>query len=93
MKNLDENDLKVLFKALGQILHNQDKINKYFGINKHDYDWGYEDTETEDLSHECFVIAQEYKDIIEEWDQERRKEYERCGDDPMIDFLMEVIPT
>ncbi|MFQ7518272.1 MAG: hypothetical protein ACLRMG_00925 [Clostridium sp.] len=93
MKNLDENDLKVLFKALGQILHNQDKINKHFGINKHDYDWGYEDTETEDLSHECFVIAQEYKDIIEEWDQERRKEYERCGDDPMIDFLMEVIPT
>lgn len=62
-------------------------------LNKTNEDWGYEDTETEDLSHECFVIAQEYKDIIEEWDQERRKEYERCGDDPMIDFLMEVIPT
>ena len=37
MRNLDENDLKVLFESLGQILHNQDKINKHFGINKHDY--------------------------------------------------------
>lgn len=41
MRNLDENDLKVLFESLGQILHNQDKINKHFGINKHDCDWGY----------------------------------------------------
>ena len=32
MKKLDENDLKVLFESLGQILHNQDKINKHFGI-------------------------------------------------------------
>ena len=64
MRNLDENDLKVLFESLGQILHNQDKINKHFGINKHDCDWGYEDTKTEDLSQECFVITQDYKDYI-----------------------------
>lgn len=86
MKNIDEYDLKTLFEAFGQILYNQDKINKHFGINKHDYDWGYEDTKTESLAQECFVIAQNYKDIIEEQEEERRKEYNYCGDDPMIDF-------
>ena len=35
MRNLDENDLKVLFESLGQILHNQDKINK--GVVKSSY--------------------------------------------------------
>ena len=28
MRNLDENDLKVLFESLGQILHNQDNIDE-----------------------------------------------------------------
>ena len=79
MRNLDENDLKVLFESLGQILHNQDKINKHFGINKHDCDWGYEDTKTEDLSQECFVITQDYKDYIDEQEEEQ-KEIPRSND-------------
>lgn len=82
MKKLDENDLKVLFESLGQILHNQDKINKHFGINKHDCDWGYEDTKTEDLSQECFVIAQDYKDYIDE----KEEEYKKIPIDPMAIF-------
>ena len=73
MRNLDENDLKVLFESLGQILHNQDKINKHFVINKHDCDCGYEDTKTEDLSQECFVITQDYKDYIDEQEEEQKK--------------------
>lgn len=84
MKNLDENDLKVLFESLGQILHNQDKINKHFGISKHDCDWGYEDIKTEDLSQECFVIAQDYKDFIEEQEEEEKK----ISIDPMEIFRL-----
>lgn len=85
MKNLDESDLKVLFESLGQILHNQVKIIEHLSLSRHD-NWERKNTKAEELSNECFVIAQEYRDIIEEQEEERRKEYKRCGDDPMINF-------
>lgn len=34
---------------------------------------GYEDTKTEDLSQECFVITQDYKDYIDEQEEEQKK--------------------
>lgn len=35
--------LELLFRTMGQILHNQNKIMKQLGIIKNDYEYGYED--------------------------------------------------
>ena len=40
MNNIKNEDIALLFKALSQILSNQDKINKHFGVNKYDSEWG-----------------------------------------------------
>lgn len=62
MDNIKNEHIALLFKALGQILYNQDKINKHFGINKYDYGWGYDDSETNDLYHQCHDAANKYDD-------------------------------
>ena len=62
MNNIKNEDIALLFKALSQILSNQDKINKHFGINKYDSEWGYDDNETESLARQCYSTAYDYDD-------------------------------
>lgn len=62
MNNIKNEDIALLFKVLSQILSNQDKINKHFGINKYDSEWGYDDFKTNDLYHQCHNAANEYDD-------------------------------
>ena len=38
MSEIRSEHIALLFKSLNQILENQDKLNKHFGINKHDYE-------------------------------------------------------
>ena len=61
MNNIKNEDIVLLFKALSQILSNQDKINKHFGINKYDCEWGYDDYITDELSGQCWNAANEYE--------------------------------
>lgn len=37
-----DNEVAILFNALGSVLYNQDKILKHLGINKYDSDYGYD---------------------------------------------------
>ena len=60
MDNIRNEHIVLLFEALSQILYNQDKINKHFGINKYDYGWGYDDSKTNDLYYQCHNAANEY---------------------------------
>ena len=62
MNNMKNEDIALLFRALGQILYNQDKINKHLGINKSDSEWGWEDFTTDKYSNQCFRAANEYTD-------------------------------
>lgn len=62
MDNMKNEDIALLFRALGQILYNQDKINKHFGINKRDSEWGWDDSITDEYSNQCFRAADEYAD-------------------------------
>lgn len=62
MDNMKNEDIALLFRALGQILYNQDKINKHFGINKCDSEWGWDDSITDEYSNQCFRAADEYAD-------------------------------
>ena len=57
---LRDSEMATLFKALGQILYNQDKILKHLGINKYDSDYGY-DNSTENVADECYSIERDYK--------------------------------
>ena len=61
MNNIKNEDIALLFKALSQILSNQDKINKHLGINKCDFEWGWEDNDTDELSRQCWNTANEYE--------------------------------
>lgn len=61
MDNIKNEDIALLFKALSQILSNQDKINKHFGINKCDSEWGWDDNITDELSSQCWNTANEYE--------------------------------
>ena len=60
MNNIKNENIALLFKALSQILSNQDKINKHLGINKCDSEWGYDDNETESLARQCYSTAYDY---------------------------------
>lgn len=55
-----DSEAATLFKALGKILYNQDKILKHLGINKFDSDYGY-NSDTEDMANECILIANDYE--------------------------------
>lgn len=59
---MNNEDLSLLFKALSQILSNQDEIKKHMGLNKFDYVYGYYETDTEKLSEECYSIARQYEE-------------------------------
>lgn len=60
MSEIKNEDVALLFKALSQILYNQDKLNKHLGINKCDYEWGWEDNTTSELAIQCWNAACEY---------------------------------
>lgn len=62
MDNIKNEHIVLLFEALSQILSNQDKINKHLGINKCDYEWGWNDNITEELSSQCLNAANEYEE-------------------------------
>ena len=59
---MNNEDLNLLFRALSQILSNQDEIKKHIGLNKFDSDYGYSETYTEKLSEECDSIARQYEE-------------------------------
>lgn len=62
MDNIKNEDIALLFKSLSQILSNQDKINKHFGINKCDSEWGWDDYITDELSSQCLNAADKYEE-------------------------------
>ncbi len=57
---MDSQYLNLLFRALSQILSNQNEIKKHIGLNKFDSDYGYSETDTGKLSEECYSIARQY---------------------------------
>lgn len=61
MGEIKNEDIALLFKVLSQILSNQDTINKHFGINKCDSEWGWDDDETDSLSRQCWKTSNEYE--------------------------------
>lgn len=61
MNSIKNEHIALLFKALNQILDNQDKLNKHLGINKRDYEWGWEDNATSELASQCWYAANEYE--------------------------------
>lgn len=61
---MDEQDISILFKAMANILENQDKIMKHLGLNKFDSDYGYNNY-IESLSYECSSISRHYKEKYE----------------------------
>ena len=62
MDNIKNEHIALLFESLSQILSNQDKIKKHLCINKYDSEWPYDDSETNDLYHQCHNAANEYDD-------------------------------
>ena len=62
MDNIKNEHIALLFEDLSHILYNQDKINKHLGINKCDYEWGWNDNITEELSSQCLNAANEYEE-------------------------------
>lgn len=63
---MNNQDLNLLFRALSQILSNQNEIKKHIGLNKFDSDYGYSETDTEKLSEECYSIARQYEEDEQE---------------------------
>ena len=62
MNNMKNEDITLLFKALSQILENQDKINKHLGTNKwSDSEYGWDDNFTDELSNQCWETASKYE--------------------------------
>lgn len=58
---MNDEACKVLFKALSQILSNQQDILRHLGISKCDRDWGWDDNSTSNMIDECSSIARDYE--------------------------------
>lgn len=56
-----DEETRLLFQALSQILANQDDIKKHLGLNKLDSDYGWNDEYTTKLSRECSEVADDFK--------------------------------
>lgn len=52
-----DEETKLLFQALSQILSNQDDIKKHLGLNKLDSEYGWNDEGTIKLSRKCSETA------------------------------------
>lgn len=59
-----DEETRLLFQALSQILANQDDIKKHLGLNKFDseYGWyGWNDEDTMKLSRKCSETADDFE--------------------------------
>lgn len=54
---MNEEEKKLLFRALSWTLSNQQKIMIHLGITKYDNMWGWDDSELETVSRNCDVIG------------------------------------
>lgn len=61
MSEIKSEHINLLFRSLNQILENQDKLNKHLGINRCDYEFGWEDNATSELASQCWNAACEYE--------------------------------
>ena len=55
-----DEETRLLFQALSQILANQDDIKKHLGLNKLDSEYGY-DEDTMKLSRKCSETADDFE--------------------------------
>lgn len=55
-KYMRDEEIRLLFQALGQILSNQDDIKKRLGL----IEYNYEDEETMKISRKCLEIAYDF---------------------------------
>ena len=56
-----DEETRLLFQALSQILVNQDDIKKHLGLNRFDSEYGWNDEDTMKLSRKCSEIADDFE--------------------------------
>ena len=56
-----DEETRLLFQALSQILANQDDIKKHLGLNKFDSEYGWNDEDTMKLSRKCLETADDFE--------------------------------
>lgn len=56
-----DEETRLLFQALSQILANQDDIKKHLGLNKLDSEYGWDDEDTVKLSEKCSKTADDFE--------------------------------
>ena len=56
-----DEETRLLFQALSQILANQDDIKKRLGLNKLDSEYGWNDEDTMKLSRKCLETADDFE--------------------------------
>lgn len=56
-----DEETRLLFQALSQILANQDDIKKHLGLNKLDSEYGWNDEYTMKLSSKCSETADDFE--------------------------------
>lgn len=56
-----DEETRLLFQALSQILANQDDIKKHLGLNRLDSEYGWNDEYTMKLSRECSETADDFE--------------------------------
>lgn len=56
-----DEETRLLFQALSQILANQDDIKKHLGLNRLDSEYGWNDEDTMKLSRECSKTADDFE--------------------------------
>lgn len=58
---MKDEETRLLFQALSQILANQDDIKKHLGLNKLDSEYGWNDEDTIKLSRKCSKTADDFE--------------------------------
>ena len=56
-----DEETRLLFQALSQILANQDDIKKHLGLNKHDSEYGWNEEDTMKLSGKCLETSDDFE--------------------------------
>lgn len=56
-----DEETRLLFQALSQILSNQDDIKKHLGLNKLDSEYGWNDEDTIKLSRKCSETVDDFE--------------------------------
>lgn len=68
VKEVNKEEMKLLFQALSQILINQDELKKHLGLNRLDSEYGWNDEDTMKLSGKCSEIANEFNNKYDDDD-------------------------